>query len=104
MAITYSVAISYKNDLGWIDYDEAAKTAVVNLANEEGKKKVEDYLNTTHEINIPHETLMDFTHETIDPLADLKSLQPALTRLWGAPNVSVDWSRPVEYVRLHPHY
>ena len=33
MAITYSVAISYKNDLGWIDYDEAAKTAVVNLAN-----------------------------------------------------------------------
>ena len=54
MAITYSVAISYKNDLGWIDYDEAAKTAVVNLANEEGKKKVEDYLNTTHEINIPH--------------------------------------------------
>ena len=47
---------------------------------------------------------MDFTHETIDPLADLKSLQTALTRLWGATNVSVDWSRPVEYVRLHPHY
>ena len=32
MAITYSVAISYKNDLGWIDYDEAAKTAVVSSA------------------------------------------------------------------------
>mgnify|MGYP007116381682 CR=1 FL=1 len=25
---------------------------------------------------------MDFTHEKIDPLADLKSLQTALTRLW----------------------
>ena len=37
MAITYSVAISYKNDLGWIDYDETAKKATVHLANEEGK-------------------------------------------------------------------
>lgn len=104
MAITYSVAISYKNDLGWIDYDETAKKATVHLANEEGKKKVEDYLGKTHEINIPHETLMDFTHEKIDPLADLKSLQTALTRLWGTTGVSVDWSRPVDYVKLHPHY
>lgn len=104
MAITYSVAISYKNDLGWIDYDEAAKKATVHLANEEGKKKVEEYLSKTHEINIPHKTLMDFTHETIDPLADLKSLQTALTRLWGVTDVSVDWSRPVDYVKLHPHY
>ena len=104
MAITYSVAISYKNDLGWIDYDETAKKATVHLANEEGRKKVEEYLGKTHEINIPHETLMDFTHETIDPLADLKSLQTALTRLWGATNVSVDWSRPVDYVKQHPHY
>ena len=94
MAITYSVAISYKNDLGWIDYDETAKKATVHLANEEGKKKVEDYLGKTHEINIPHETLMDFTHETIDPLAGLK----------GATDVSVDWSRPVDYVKQHPHY
>ena len=73
MAITYSVAISYKNDLGWIDYDETAKKATVHLANEEGKKKVEDYLGKTHEINIPHETLMDFTHEKIDPLADSRA-------------------------------
>lgn len=104
MANTYSVAISYKNDLGWIDYDEEAKKATVHLANEEGKKKVEEYLSKTHQINIPHETLMDFTHETIDPQADLKSLQTALTRLWEATDVIVDWSRPVDYVRLHPHY
>ena len=104
MAITYSVAISYKNDLGWIDYDEAAKTAVVNLANEEGKKKVEDYLNTTHEINIPHETLMDFTEETIEPWSSKENFQLALTRLWENTDVHVDWSRPVDYVKAHPHY
>ena len=104
MAITYSVAISYQKDLGWIDYDADQKKATVHLANEEGRKRVEDYLGKTHQINVPHETLMDFTHETIDPQADVKSLQTALTRLWEATDVSVDWSRPVEYVRLHPHY
>ena len=104
MAITYSVAISYKNDLGWIDYDADAKKITVNLANDEGKAKAEAFLGKKLTLQVPHETLMDFTHETIDPLADLKSLQTALTRLWGATNVSVDWSRPVEYVRLHPHY
>lgn len=104
MAITYSVAISYQKDLGWIDYDADQKKATVHLANEEGRKRVEDYLGKTHQINVPHETLMDFTHETIDPQADVKSLQTALTRLWEATDVSVDWSRPVEYVRLHSHY
>ena len=44
MAATYSVAISYGRDLGWIDYDAEAKRAEVHLANEKGKKCVEDYL------------------------------------------------------------
>ena len=104
MAEPYSVAVSYGDDLGWIEYDEAAKKITVTLGSDEGKKKAEDFLGKPLTLQVPHETLMDFTHETIDPLADLKSLQTALTRLWGATNVSVDWSRPVEYVRLHPHY
>ena len=104
MAVTYSVAISYGKDLGWIDYDAEAKKATVNLANDEGRQLVEEYLQATHEINVPHETLMDFTPEEIDPLADVESFKLALTRLWNETKVHVDWSRPVDYVKAHPSY
>lgn len=104
METSFSVAISYEKDLGYIEYDAAGKTANVVLANEKGRKLTEDYLHSVHEINIPHETLMDFTAEQIDPLADVKSLKTALTRLWNQTGVHVDWSRPVEYVKQHPRY
>ena len=104
MSVTYSVAISYQNDLGYIEYDGEAKKATVVLANEEGKHLTEDYLAKVHEIAVPHETLMDFTEETVDPQADEESLKLALTRLWNATQVHVDWSRPVDYVKAHPHY
>ena len=104
MTNTFSVAISYKNTLGWIDYDASARKAEVHLGDDEGKKLVEDYLGTIHEIRVPHKTLMDFTNETIDPAADEESFKTALTRLWENTQVHVDWSRPVEYVKKHPHY
>ena len=104
MSTTFSVAISYNNALGWIDYDAAARKAEVHLDDAKGKELAEAYLATTHPINIPHKTLMDFTLETIDPLADEESFQLALTRLWEETQVHVDWSRPVEYVKQHPHY
>ena len=47
---------------------------------------------------------MDFTQETIDPQGDRASFELALTRLWEATQVHVDWSRPVEYVKTHPRY
>lgn len=104
MSITFSVAISYNNALGWIDYDADACKAEVHLGDAKGKELTDAYLSTTHPINIPHETLMDFTLETIDPLADEESFKLALTRLWEETQVHVDWSRPVEYVKQHPHY
>ena len=104
MSVTYSVAISFKNDLGYIEYDNEAKKATVVLANEEGKRLAEEYLAKEHEIAVPHETLMDFTEETVEPQADEESLKLALTRLWNATQVHVDWSRPVDYVKAHPHY
>ena len=104
MAEKFSVAISYKENLGYIEYDAENKKISVVLADEEGKKKAEEFLQTTHKIAIPHETLLDFTEEIINPQADEKSLQIALTRLWENTQVHVDWSRPVDYVKLHPHY
>ena len=104
MANTFSVAISYEKALGWIDFDAASHKATVNLDNAEGKKLVEDYLSTTHKINVPHKTLMDFTEELVNPLADIESFQTAITRLWNENQVHVDWCRPVDYVKEHNHY
>lgn len=99
MESNYSVAISCHDDLGYIEYDEAAKAVNVVIANEEAKKKVEQFLQADMTIQVPHETLHDFTNITITPLADLESLQLALTRLWENTDVHVDWSRPVDYVK-----
>ena len=100
----FSVAISYNNALGYVEYDEEKKTIAVTLGDDEGKKKTEEYLSQEHVINIPHETLRDFTAENVVPNADLKSFQLAMTRLWEETGVHVDWSRPVDYVKAHPHY
>ena len=100
----FSVAISFKGNLGWVEFDEAEKKVVVNLDDDEGKTLAEKFLTTPHKIKIPHETLLDFTSETIDPNLSAENLKIVLTRLWEATGVHVDWSRPVEYVKAHPRY
>ncbi|MBQ7477155.1 MAG: hypothetical protein IJT06_07155 [Selenomonadaceae bacterium] len=100
----FSVAISYGEDLGYVEYDDENKKVVVVLANEEGRQKAEKFLSTAHEIKIPHETLLDFTAEKIYPQSSVEDLKIALTRLWENTGVHVDWSRPVDYVKAHPHY
>ena len=100
----YSVAISFKDALGYIEYDDENKSAAVVLDNDEGRALAEKFLHAIHEILIPHETLLDFTRESIDPLASVGNFKVALTKLWEETGIHVDWSRPVEYVKLHPHY
>ena len=78
--------------------------AEVNLAIDDGRKKAEEFLGKPLTLEVPHETLMDFTAETIDPQGDRESFELALTRLWEATQVHVDWSRPVDYVKEHPRY
>lgn len=104
MEKNFSVAISYKDNLGYVEYDAAEKKINVILNDEEGKQKAENFLSQIHTIAVPHETLLDFTEEKIDPIADVESLQIVLTRLWETTGVHVDWSRPVDYVKIHPHY
>ena len=95
----YSVAISCHDDLGYMEYDESTQTVDIILANEAAKKRVEEFLHTDLTIQIPHETLHDFTTVTINPLENTEMLQLALTRLWETTDVHVDWSRPVGYVK-----
>ena len=100
----FSVAISYKGSLGWVEYDEAEHKVKVTLGDDVGKARAEKFLTTPHNIKIPHETLLDFTEETIDPNTSAEALKIVLTRLWEATDVHVDWSRPVDYVKAHRHY
>ena len=100
----FSVAISFKGSLGWVEYDEAEHKVKVTLGDDVGKARAEKFLTTPHNIKIPHETLLDFTEETIDPNTSAEALKIVLTRLWEATDVHVDWSRPVDYVKAHRHY
>ena len=103
MADKFSVAIQYHGENGYIEYDAESRQAHVVLGDAAGREAAEKYLAEKHEIRVPHKTLRDFTVEQVEPLADLDSFKLALTRLWNTTEVHVDWSRPVEYVRLHPH-
>ena len=104
MSTTYSVAIQYKKELGYIENHAEKQTASVVLDDAEGRGADESYLAEKHEIGEPHESLHDFSKEMIDPTADVESFKTALTRLWEATDVHVDWSRPVDYVKEHRTY
>ena len=97
----FSVAVQYREMLGYIEYDAAAKTVNVVLEDTAAKAAAEKFLSEKHEIRIPHETLLDFTTETVEPLQDVESFKLALTRLWENTDVHVDWSRPIDYVKAH---
>lgn len=100
----YSVAVSCRDSIGWIEFDAAAGTVEIHLDDEKAVADAKEFLTSSHEIRIPHETLRDFSPVTVNPLADVESFQLALTRLWENTEVHVDWSRPVEYVKANPHY
>ncbi len=102
MSSTFSVAVNYHDVLGYIEYDGDKKEARVILPDETGRKLAEDFLGAPHQVRIPRETLLDFTEETIDPLASVRNFQTALTKLWEETGVHVDWSRPVEFVKKYP--
>lgn len=100
----YSVAVSCRGSIGWVEYDQEAGTVKVCIDDAQAAADAERFLTQKHNIRIPHETLRDFTEVTVDPLADVESFQLVLTRLWENTDVHVDWSRPVDYVKAHPHY
>ena len=84
----FRVAIHYGiNSNGFLSYDTEAKTVSVDLPEQEWVDKVIAYLNDEHAIE--HATGLD-TYERLN----VKPLELALTRMWEAIDVQVDWSRP----------
>ncbi len=92
----YAVTLNYKCNYGYVEYNEASKTAVVTLAVQEAKEAVEKYLATPLTLDVPQgETIRDFVTKTLEPLASVDDFKVALTRLWGKTGVRVEWSMPV---------
>lgn len=92
----FKVAIHYgADDRGYVAYDTETKELSVSLPNQEWADKVSAFLKQDH--SIAHAMGLDTYQELdIDPLESLDNLKLALTRLWEATEVQVDWSRPVE--------
>jgi hypothetical protein len=92
----FKVAIHYgADDRGYVAYDTETKELSVSLPNQEWADKVSAFLKQDH--SIAHAMGLDTYQELdIDPLESLGNLKLALTRLWEATEVQVDWSRPVE--------
>ncbi len=95
----YSVAIHHNSDHGYLEYNPETKKVKVFLEDIQKKTAVENYLASKHLINVARDNLLDFIEKEVDPLADVDSLKIALTRMWSAIRVYVDWSRPVDYYR-----
>ena len=92
----FKVAIHYgADDRGYVAYDTETKELSVSLSNQEWADKVSAFLKQDH--SIAHAMGLDTYQDLdIDPLESLGNLKLALTRLWEATEVQVDWSRPVE--------
>lgn len=91
----YRVAVHYKNDNGFIEYDPASRKLNVLLQEEATRNEVEKFLTTEHWINAPQNTIKDFARRLVCPVESLSNLKLGLTRLWQNTGVHVDWSRPV---------
>ena len=57
----YSVAVSCRDSIGWVEYDTENKTVKVCLDDAKAVEDAEKFLTTEHEIRVPHETLRDFS-------------------------------------------
>ena len=93
----YAVTLNYNCHYGYVEYNEADKTAVVTLpeAVAEAKAAVEKYLATPLSLDVPQgDTIRDFATITLEPLSSKEEFQVALTRLWGKTGVRVEWSMP----------
>ena len=95
MSQVFRVAVQYDNDNGYIEYDQAAKTVTVQLANQDKCREAAAYLSSPQTLRAQGQTLLDFEEWQAVPTDDLKSFQTALGNLWVKTGVHVDWSRPV---------
>lgn len=94
MSELYRVAVHYGNDNGFVVYDPNTKTIKVDLANDTKRREAEEYLAKEHIIAVAHNDIRDFREQKVIASQDVESFKLALTRIWEAIDLHVDWSRP----------
>lgn len=94
MADIYRVAVHYDNDNGFVEYNLDTKTIKVDLANDAKRQEAEEYLAKEHIIAVAQADIRDFKDQKVIASQDVESFKLALTRMWEATDVHVDWSRP----------
>lgn len=95
MQKNYKVAVQYKDECGYVEYEQATKTIKVVFDNPATRQIIEDYMAAEHTIRVPNEGLLDFKETVIRPADSEDNMKTALTRIWEKTGVHVDWSRPV---------
>ncbi|MDD4600478.1 hypothetical protein SDC9_15056 [bioreactor metagenome] len=94
MAEIYRVAVHYGNDNGFVEYNLETKTIKVDLAHDEKRREAEEYLAKEHTIAVAQDGIRDFKDQKVNAAQDVESFKLALTRMWEAIDLHVDWSRP----------
>lgn len=91
----FAVTLNYNCNYGFVEYDEAAKTAAVSLSVPEAKAEVEEFLAKPLTLQVPEgETIRQFVEKTLNPLESLENFKTCMTRLWVHTGVRVEWSMP----------
>ena len=91
----FAVTLNYHCNYGFVEYDEATKTAVVTLPVAEAKAKVEEFLAKPLTLDVPEgATIRNFVTKTLDPLDSLENFKTCITRMWVVTGVRVEWSMP----------
>ena len=82
---TFAVTLNYNCNYGFVEYNEATKTATVTLPVEVAKLAVEKFLATPLTLDIPQgETIRDFVTKTLEhPLQKFiwEEMKPLLKRI-----------------------
>lgn len=90
------VAIHHKDDYGWVEYDSVSKEVMVTHSNEAVKNTVSHYLGEERDITVPigdEKSLGDRSIVSIKPLENQSNLEIALTEMYHATGVHVDWGK-----------
>lgn len=92
------VSIHHSGEYGWVEYEPSNKEVMVTHPNEEIASRVRQYLKRDREIavvdpNLPEGAVGGKRHMVVTPLSSSENLDMALTEMYHAIDVHVDWSK-----------
>jgi hypothetical protein len=91
----FTVTLDYLGRYGFMEYDPETKKVTISLNLPDKEAAIQKFLDAPVTLSIPNgETIRDFATIVVNPLEDVKSFKLAITKLWSATGVRVEWSMP----------